>query len=148
MRLREAVQSGELTPLEAVIAPDIVVHGLPEGHSADRIGLLQYLAALRVVMPDLRLQVERIAVAGDTAISQVVSPKSNGVFAGLWITDGPPSWGSHDAFRIVNGRVAELWRGSHAPVWLRPLAQETFDPLAVVRMTGNGSRWSLRFDHS
>jgi hypothetical protein len=131
--VNEAMRSGNLTPLDAVIAPDIMVHGLPVGHSADRAGFLQYLAALRVITPDLRLQVERIAVAGDTAMSQLVSPEGKGGFAGLRIADGP-SWGGYDAFRIVNGRVAELWRGSDTPVWLQPLAQETFDPLTIVRM--------------
>lgn len=136
--------SGDVSALDAVVAPDFVVDAPAPGMTPDRAGLAAYLSAIHATVPNAQLIVEDVTAVGDLAMARVaISGDHRSGFLGLPLSDEPPIWGTSDAFRIASGRVVELIGGAH-----RPLLLETLGRLSLgTRLTTRGNvaleRWTV-----
>jgi predicted ester cyclase len=111
------IQTGDVSALDTVVAPDFVDHtGFP-GLSPDRDGLGRYLAALHGVSPDTRLTSDDVFADGDRAMARVAGDGPTGAaFLGIAVGGRVTVWSDADVFRVANRRVVERWGGPAATV--------------------------------
>jgi predicted ester cyclase len=139
--------TGDMTALDHVIAPHLVVHA-PQA-AQERGDFERYLIAVRAASPGFQLHVAEVAAMGDRVMTRVASSGVlPGKFLGLPLATAPVLWGKFDVIRIADGRVAELWGGPAEAVVLEPLAQSTITvldtPIALERLISLGrSDWEL-----
>jgi predicted ester cyclase len=108
----DALATGNLAPLESVLAPSFVDHAAAPGQPADRTGFEQRLVALRAVFPALRLTVTELVAEGDEAVARVQAQQATpAAFLGIPLPADWPVWGTIDVFRLADGQVVEHWSG-------------------------------------
>ena len=131
--VNDVMRTGGPGPLDAVLAPTFVAHGLGPGADTDRAGLRTYLATLHASFADLRLTVDDLVAGPDAVVVHVaVHGGDHGVFAGTAITHPAAPWGMAESFRIRDGRITELW--SSAGASLQPRSG-----LSVARLTAGSA---------
>jgi SnoaL-like polyketide cyclase len=128
--INAVLRTGNQAALEAIVAPHFTMHGAFATVSRDRAGLARQLVATSAVAPDLRLEVEDLAVADDRALVHLAQTSgSGGAFLGVPFAATPDFWGRFDALRIDGDRVSELWTGEEPVPLLESLGQSRLDPL-------------------
>jgi hypothetical protein len=128
--INAVLRTGDPAALDAVVAPHFTMHGGFATVSRDRAGLARQLVATSAVAPDLQLEVEELAVAGDRALAHLARTSGAGAaFLGIPFATAPVFWGRFDALRIDGGQVVELWSGVESVPLLEPLRQARLDPL-------------------
>jgi hypothetical protein len=114
------LETGDIVPLDGIVAPDFVDHAHPPGSTPDRAGLGRTLLALRATAPSAQLTADDLTAVGDRAMIQVAMRNADRRdFAGLTIERGPVPWSAVDVLRIAGGRVVERW-GDPASILLEP----------------------------
>jgi steroid delta-isomerase-like uncharacterized protein len=115
-RLYAVTSSGDLGQLTAILAPDVVDHGVDgweelRGPAAVR----EALASFRESFPDAKLEVEDIFASADgskVAVRWTVSGTQKGEFQGIPASDRGVRMSGIDVLRVAGGRVAERWGSS------------------------------------
>jgi hypothetical protein len=135
--LNLAVASGDLSELDGLLAPDLVVG---DDATAGRDTLADHLLALHEVRPDLWLGLEEALVAGDRVVARVaVTGFENGGDDPTALLSAPapdsPLWTAGDRLRVVDGRVAAF---AGITLALAP-ARAVLD--AVVALPALGQGW-------
>lgn len=120
--------TGDPTAVQLAVADDFVDHAERPGLAPTRAGLIRYLASLREVFPNLRIQPQEVVVDGDRVAVQVdILGNLNGSFLGFTLDD-TRTWAHIDVFRVAGGRVAEHWDDLHGQTIVETVASV---PLSV-----------------
>src|ERR1043165_9210404 len=102
---------GNYDAADEIFAPDYIRHDLRPGNAmAGPAGQKKIAADFRAAFSDLRMQIDLIVGEGDFVVARWTTEGTN---TGAW--GSIPATGKHarfagvNIFRIVNGKVAELW---------------------------------------
>jgi steroid delta-isomerase-like uncharacterized protein len=110
-RIFDAFNTGDVSAIDSVIAPDAVDHSvLPgtEGTTAEQ--LKQYVAMARVGFPDLRITVdEQLAAADHVVFMSTFRGTHTGEFMGIAPTGRAVEVEAIDVVRFEDGRAVEHW---------------------------------------
>jgi steroid delta-isomerase-like uncharacterized protein len=109
-RLYDIFNSGDLSALDELIAPDAIDHEAgPDGPRGPE-AVKAMAAVLRSGFPDLRFTVEDVIAEGDyVACRFTMTGTHTGDFAGAPATGRPVSVQGADFMRFRDGRVIEHW---------------------------------------
>ena len=122
--VNEALQTGEASSLDGVVAVNFVDRTARPGFTPTRDGLARHLLALRATFPAMRLTPEEPIAQGDSVLARVwVEGAVDGVFLGVPLAGLPPTWETHDLFRIAGDRIVERRGAGDWPVLPSPLGQ-------------------------
>jgi steroid delta-isomerase-like uncharacterized protein len=125
-RLQEEVfAQGAADVAEAILAPDFQWHApnLPPDVSPDREGIKRYAAMLHTAYPDVRFTYEQTIAEGDKVVTYwTARATQQGPLMTIPATGRPIMVTGIDIFRIVDGRIAELW--------------ESWDQLGMLQQLG------------
>jgi len=148
----EAIASGNIHPLDAILSPGFVDREPALGVTPDRDGLRGYLLALHTANPALQLRAEPILGAGNQAMARVTLAEDGPSGSqGSSILGGGTPWPPVEFFRIENGQVSERWSSSDGLSLVHPLASNAIDFPAPTPRLLTVQRISLRpgatFDH-
>jgi predicted ester cyclase len=122
---------GKLESLADIVAPDLIEHQRGADPGSD--GLRALIRGLREPFPDLHLEIEATATAGDTVWARI---RARGTNTGtLW---GRPATGAAmditviDVARVVDGRLVEHWGVADRLGMLQQLGLAVTAPTAVA----------------
>ncbi|HEU5473481.1 MAG TPA: ester cyclase [Actinophytocola sp.] len=113
-RLHDAVNTGDAglisRTINEVVRGDAVLHiPAPVAASGAR-GVEQVMAGLLRAYPDLHLDVEDLIAEGDKVVGRtVVTGTHNGEYLGHAATGISVRYNEIFVFRLVDGRIAEIW---------------------------------------
>ncbi len=126
--------AGDLSAADGLVSVDRILHDAPPGAAAGRGGLKRFVTIARTVFPDLRVTVEDLISEGDKVVARITW---HGTHTGTWDSTAPtashassgralPAYrplmmqgipptgrsvtmGEIDIFRIVDGKITEVW---------------------------------------
>jgi steroid delta-isomerase-like uncharacterized protein len=109
-RFIEAINTGNLDRLAALLAPDFVDHNLPPGLPPGRAGVTQFFSAFRAAFPDLAYTVEDQITDGNMLVQRVSGRGTmQGAFQGMPATGKQATWSEIHIIRLADGQYAEHW---------------------------------------
>ena len=109
-RIVEALNSGNLTTIDEVLAPGYVDRTPFPGSTPDRDGFKQGLTKFRAAFPDFRYTIDDEIVAGDKLVHRLTGRGTQkGEFQGVPATGKQATWSEIHIGRLVNGKVVEHW---------------------------------------
>lgn len=109
----DAVNSGNLEALDALVAPDSVDHDPAPGQVAGPAGFQAMFGELRTAFPDLHIEVVHLTASGDdVAFAYTVSGTHQGDFQGNAPTGKSFSVRGVQISRIRDGKLVERWGSS------------------------------------
>ena len=109
-RYYEALSTGTLNDLEALVSEEFVDHEQLLGIPATRAGLKQKYTLLRAGFPDLHFTVEDLMCIGEqVAVRASVCGTHTAEFMGRPPTGRTFAVTSLGIFRFANGRITEHW---------------------------------------
>ncbi|WP_051229314.1 ester cyclase [Paludibacterium yongneupense] len=101
---------GDASDALAALAPDFIDTNLPAGRAQGPGGPLQAAAVFRRAVPDLRLKVEEMIVAGDRVVGRLhFSGHFSGRFGQRQGDGRAIDFRAVDIYTIKSGRIAENW---------------------------------------
>ena len=104
------VDGGDVTALEAVLAPDFRLHmaGMPA--ALDRAAASGMLAGLLAGLPGVRHELRELVAEGDrVAVRLDAVGTHGGEFLGVPASGRPVTIAAMNLFRVHDGRIAEQW---------------------------------------
>lgn len=104
--LNEYMETGDISAVSDMLAPDALIAVPSQGAMGDDSGLLTYLVALRSTLPELRFTIEKIETEGEIAIATV---RRTGIEEAPASSLGSASGLSQEFFRISGGRIVQQW---------------------------------------
>jgi predicted ester cyclase len=125
---------GDLSVADAVTSPEIVEHqDFGPDHAPGAEGVRAVISSLRRAFSDFHLQIEDIAVSGDTVWARLTATGTHdGPFMGHPPTRRRMRANVFDVIRVVDGRMVEHWG---VPDRLSVLYQLEIVPRPVPRAT-------------
>ena len=109
-RIVDAINSGNLTTIDEVLAPSYVDRTPFPGTTSDREGFKQGLTKFRAAFPDFRYTIEDEIVAGDKLVHRLSARGTQkGEFQGAPATGKQAVWSEIHIGRLANGKVVEHW---------------------------------------
>jgi len=106
----DVVNQGKLDALDGWLTPAFVDHAPLPGRAGTATGFRDGLAELKIAMPDFRVSVEDVLVAGDRVIVRSTWDGTHqGPYQGAPATYRQVKVGAIDILRLENGRIAERW---------------------------------------
>ena len=109
-RIVEALNSGNLTTIDEVLAPGYVDRTPFPGSTPDRDGFKQGLTKFRAAFPDFRYTIDDEIVVGDKLVHRLTGRGTQkGEFQGVSATGKQATWSEIHIGRLVNGKVVEHW---------------------------------------
>ncbi len=123
--VNRALLSGDVAPLDSLLAEDFVDHAARPGQTSDRDGLKHYLLALHRADPTL-VMMEHDVVAEDNYVAArvLVDGVHGAPSSGLPAVEGRV-WATLDLFRLQAGRIAEHWGDDLGLAVVEPLLEVT-----------------------
>ena len=110
--LEDGFNAGNLAVFDEMLAPDFVNHDPANPTVRDRDGLKQYWAALCAGFPDQHTVAEELLADGDKVVKRATFRGTHaGTFNGLPPTGKPVTIASISIYRIVDGRITDIWWG-------------------------------------
>jgi steroid delta-isomerase-like uncharacterized protein len=110
MRLPDAINKGDLSAFDQLIAADAVDHALPPGIPPTLEGTKMFFSAFLAAFPDLHYQVDDTIVEGDRVVQRVTGHGTmKGEFQGMPASNKSATWNEIHIVRYANGKVAEHW---------------------------------------
>jgi predicted ester cyclase len=109
-RLYAAFAALDREGMEALLAPDFSAHGMPPGCSPDTDGFKESAALMHAGLQECRNEIEDVIAEGDrVAVRYTTRAVHGGTLFGVrpsgrWIT-----MTGIEVFRVVDGRIAEMW---------------------------------------
>jgi steroid delta-isomerase-like uncharacterized protein len=108
--LNQAMRTGDLSPLDEVIAGDAIDHNPEPGMKQGLAGIKEAFGAGRAAFPDLVITVEDMFAEGDKVACRVRTRGTHrGEFRGIPATGKPVTQTGIDILRIADGKLAERW---------------------------------------
>ena len=109
--IEEGFNAGDLSVADAVTSSDFAEHqNFGPDHPAGAEGVRAVIASLRRAFPDFHLEIEDIAVAGDTVWARMTATGTQaGPFMGHPPTGRTMRADVFDVIRVVDGRMVEHW---------------------------------------
>ena len=109
--IEEGFNGGDLTVAEAVTSPDLAEHqDFGPHHAPGAEGVRAVISSLRRAFSDFHLQIEDIAVSGDTVWARMTATGTHdGPFMGHPPTGRRMRATVFDAIRVADGRMVEHW---------------------------------------
>lgn len=106
----DAVNRGDSSAIEAVLAPDYVDHSLPPGVPPDRSGFVRFIAGFRQSFPDAHWTIDDLIAEGDKVAGRVTFRGTHqGDLMGIPPTGKPATIGGIGIYRIAGAKIAEGW---------------------------------------
>lgn len=107
----EGFNAGDLSVADAVTSPDIVEHQeFGPDHAPGAEGVRAVISSLRRAFSDFHLQIEDIAVSGDTLWARLTATGTHdGPFMGHPPTGRRMRATVFDVIRVADGRMVEHW---------------------------------------
>lgn len=103
------LNQGDLDMVQQFFSESYVAHVL-EGDLQGREGIVEFITALRVAFPDLRVEIEVLATEGDrVAWLRTARGTHEGDFMGVPATGRSIVWRDMIVTRYVDGLIAEEW---------------------------------------
>jgi len=109
--IEEGFNAGDLSVADAVTSPDLVEHqDFGPNHAGGGEGVRAVITSLRRAFSDFHLQIEDMAVSGDTAWARLTATGTHdGPFMGHPPTGRRMRATVFDVIRVVDGRMVEHW---------------------------------------
>jgi predicted ester cyclase len=102
--------TGNVAQLNAAISPNFVDHTLPAGRPQGPSGPAFASAHFRTAVPDLRVEVQKMIVAGDyVTVHMVFTGHFTGVFGHTQGKGQTINFIATDLLKITDGRVTDNW---------------------------------------
>ena len=109
-RAVEAINAGDLSLLESLVAPDGADHAVPPGMPPTRESALQFLTMFRAAFPDLHYTLEDVIAEGDRVVQRsTASGTMKGEFLGMPATGKSATWAEIHIVRLKDGKIVEHW---------------------------------------
>ncbi len=109
----EAVNSGNLSALRDIVAPDAVDHDPAPNQGMGPEGFITYFAELRTAFPDLKIAVDHMVADDDNvAFAYTVTGTHDGPLMGFAPTGRKISARGMQITRFENGMQVERWGSS------------------------------------
>jgi predicted ester cyclase len=125
--MEEVWNKGNLTVVDEIASPDLIVHYLPPGTPPGRETLKQSLASLRAAFPDLKITFEDLIAEGDKiAVRCRMTGTHRGPFHSKTLI--PPTG------RRISAEGIEIWRFDGNGKWVE--LRGGFDQLALLQQLG------------
>jgi steroid delta-isomerase-like uncharacterized protein len=126
--LGEAVNSGNLSALNDVFAPNVVDRDPASDQAPGPEGFIGFFTSFRAAFPDLKIAVEQLVADEDNvAIAYTVTGTHDGEFLGIPATGRPIKARGLQIARFENGKIVERWGSSDQ---LGILQQIGIDPIS------------------
>jgi predicted ester cyclase len=109
--IEEGFNKGNLDVAEELTSPDLVEHqSFGPDHAPGAAGVKAVIASLHRAYSDFRLEIEDLAVSGDTVWLRMKGSGTNdGAFMGHAPTGKRMQIDVFDAIRVVDGKMVEHW---------------------------------------
>jgi steroid delta-isomerase-like uncharacterized protein len=109
--IEEGFNGGDLSVADAVTSSEFAEHqNFGPDHAAGAEGVRAVITSLRRAFPDFHLQIEDIAVSGDTVWARMTATGTQaGPFMGHPPTGRTMRADVFDVIRVVDGRMVEHW---------------------------------------
>jgi predicted ester cyclase len=127
----EALASGDLATLESIIAPDYINHSIPENQRQGLQDALTFASGFHAAFPDAQIQVQDIIAEGDrVTVRYITNATHSGPFVMISAFGTPlvlpptgnrVSFSGNDIFRVVDGKISEIWGMSDTLSLMRQL---------------------------
>lgn len=128
----DAIRTGDVTSVEAFLAPDFLQHPAASAASERRAGRENELSAIHESFEDVTLAVRDLAAEGDRVVARVAySARARPAFVGIPLQRTTIAWEALDTFRIVEGKLAELWTSGNEIDTLRPILDAPLDAYPI-----------------
>jgi serine phosphatase RsbU (regulator of sigma subunit) len=113
-RFLEAQAKGDLDAVKEMMAPDFVDHNLRPGKKPDREGYLRVVAEEQAAFSDIRYIIEDQIAEGDKVMTRWTGSgvHDRGEYQGFAPTGRWSAVKIIDLHRIVEGKIAEEWKGA------------------------------------
>jgi len=109
-RTVEAINAGDMSLFENLLAPDAVEHAAPPGMPPTRETAKQFITMLRAAFPDLHYHIEDVVAEGDRVVNRAtVHGTMKGDFLGMPATGKSATWGEMHIVRVKDGKIVEHW---------------------------------------
>ena len=109
----EAVNSGNLSALRDIVAPDAVDHDPAPNQGTGPEGFISYFTELRAAFPDLKIAVDHMVADDDNvAFAYTVTGTHDGPLMGFAPTGRKISARGMQITRFENGKQVERWGSS------------------------------------
>jgi predicted ester cyclase len=107
----EGFNAGDLSVADAVTSPDLVEHqDFGPNHAPGAEGVRAVISSLRRAFSDFHLQIDDVAVSGDTAWARLTATGTHdGPFMGHPPTGRRIRATVFDVIRVADGRMVEHW---------------------------------------
>lgn len=100
----------ELGQLDALIAPDVNFHDMPEGMPAGLEGFRQLLKGYFTSIPNMQADIKHILAKGDIVIAHIgLKGVNSGPSGPMPATGKSIDVDGYECARIVDGKVVEFW---------------------------------------
>ncbi|MEK7324778.1 MAG: ester cyclase [Chloroflexota bacterium] len=110
MRTVEAINAGDMSLFESLLAPDAVEHAVPPGMPPTRETAKQFVTMLRAAFPDSHYHVDDVIAEGDRVVQRVTCHGTmKGEFLGMPATGKSATWTEMHIVRVANGKIVEHW---------------------------------------
>lgn len=116
----EIFQKGKLEVADEILSPDFIIHNpvLPEELRKGPEGTKKYASAIIAAVPDRKLEHDDIFVKGDKVL---IRWTNSGTHTGT-LFGNPPTGKRYvatgfDLFRILNGKIMEIWQQYNFAPW-------------------------------
>lgn len=109
----EAINSGDLHKLNALVTPDSVDNDPAPGQGNGPEGYIQFFSTMRSAFPDLKIEVEHmVADEENVAFAYTVSGTHSGKFQGVAPTGKSIKVRGMQISRFEDGKMVERWGSS------------------------------------
>ena len=109
-RTVEAINAGDMSLFESLVAPDSVDHTVPPGMPPTRESVKQFLTMFRAAFPDWHYTIEDVIAEGDRVVQRATARGTmKGEFLGRPATGKSATWGEIHIVRLKDGKIVEHW---------------------------------------
>ncbi len=109
-RTVEAINAGDMSLFESLLAPDAVEHAAPPGMPPTRETAKQFITMLCAAFPDLQYTIEDVIAEGDRVVQRATTRGTmKGEFLGMPATGKSATWGETHIVRLKDGKIVEHW---------------------------------------
>lgn len=131
-RLYAAFRETDLQQMDALLAPDFRAHGLPPGCSPDAEGLKQSAVLTHAGLHECRNDIEDLfAVADRVAVRFTTRAVHGGTLFGIPPSGRRVTMTGIELYRVVDGRIAEMWSEGDTSDLFAAAEDETAVPASV-----------------
>ncbi len=112
-RFGQAVNSGDFSAFNQIVAPDVLDHDPAPAQRAGPEGYKDFFGALRTAFPDLKISVDHLVAGGDSvAIAYTITGTHRGNLLDHAATGKPVSARGVQIARFRQGKMVERWGSS------------------------------------